>query len=87
RIGDDEVELGLGIHGEPGASLLPFAPVDALVRTMVDALGARASGRIALLVNDLGGVPPIELGVVTNATLDALPNAALVFGPGRYMTS
>ena len=92
RIGPDQVELGLGIHGEPGASLVPFAPVAELAATMtrvlVDALIARnLLGPVALLVNDLGGVSPLEMGVATRSVLDAMPGVSLVFGPDRLMTS
>jgi dihydroxyacetone kinase len=93
RMRPDEVELGLGIHGEPGAELIPLRPVSDLAATMVsyvdralDARGARTP--IALLVNDLGGVSPIELAVATKAILGAMTReVALVFGPGRLMTS
>ncbi len=94
RMRPDEVELGLGIHGEPGAALISLAPIAQLAATMVAsverALAARGPGRapIALLVNDLGGVPPIELAVATKAILEASNrDVALVIGPGRLMTS
>lgn len=85
RIGEAEAELGLGIHGEPGARVIPHAPVDELVAKMVEVLAPQ--GRVAVLLNDLGGVPPIELAVAARAALDAIPEAALVFGPDRLMTS
>ena len=90
RIGQGEVELGLGIHGEPGASLIPLAPVRELSRIMIEraeaALGA--ADRVALLVNDLGGVPPIEMAVATQSVLEAASRRiALVVGPERMMTS
>ncbi len=93
RMRADEVELGLGIHGEPGAELVSLRPIDQLAATMVAtverALEARgAADPIALLVNDLGGVPPIELAVATRAVLGAFHrDVRLVFGPGRLMTS
>lgn len=96
RVGANEVELGLGIHGEPGASLIPLAPVRELTEIMTkrveDALrtatGAPFTGRVALLVNDLGGVPPIEMAVVTRSVLEASTReVALVIGPERMMTS
>ena len=97
RMGAQEVELGLGIHGEPGAELVPLRPVSQLASTMVayvgralDARGA-ARGPLAVIVNDLGGVPPIELAVATKAILAAIEaegrDVGLVFGPGRLMTS
>lgn len=96
RMGAEEVELGLGIHGEPGAELVPLRPVSQLASTMVayvgralDARGARSP--LALIVNDLGGVPPIELAVATKAILGAMNaegrEVGLVLGPGRLMTS
>ncbi|OJY17032.1 MAG: dihydroxyacetone kinase [Myxococcales bacterium 68-20] len=94
RIGPNEVELGLGIHGEPGAELVPLRPVSQLAATMVAyverALDSRApqTAPVAFLVNDLGGVPPIELVVATKAILGATSrDVALVFGPGRFMTA
>ena len=94
RMGPDEVELGLGIHGEPGAEVVPLRPVSELAARMVArverALATRGDARapLALLVGDLGGVPPIELAVATKALLGALTReVALVFGPGRLMTS
>jgi dihydroxyacetone kinase len=94
RIGPGDVELGLGIHGEPGASLVPIAPIRELAEVMTkraeEALGSPAPGRgpVALLVNDLGGVPPIEMAVATGAVLEAMKReVALVIGPNRMMTS
>lgn len=94
RIGPDEVELGLGIHGEPGASIVPLRPVRELAATMTsrieEALAARGGPEspVALLVNDLGGVPPIEMAIATGSILEAMKrDVALVFGPGRLMTS
>jgi dihydroxyacetone kinase len=93
RIAEGEVEVGLGIHGEPGARVMPLRQVRELGATMMtlleDALGARDGSPIALLVNDLGGVPSIEMALVTQAVLDATRGheARLVFGPARLMTS
>jgi dihydroxyacetone kinase len=97
RMAAEEVELGLGIHGEPGAELVPLRPVSQLAATMVAyvarGLAARrvATAPLALIVNDLGGVPPIELAVATKAILGAMKNegreVGLVLGPGRLMTS
>lgn len=91
RIGPEEVELGLGIHGEPGAEKIAHGPVKALVETMaarLDASLGETRGAVALLVNDLGGVPPIEMAVATHSLLGAMKReVAIVFGPGRLMTS
>ncbi len=75
-LGDDEVELGLGIHGEPGVERVAFDGCDRLVGSMVgtiaDELGVSGGERVALLVNGLGGTPPMELDIVMRATLRAL---------------
>ncbi len=75
-LGEHEVELGLGIHGEPGVERVVFENcdrlVDTMVATIVDELGLRGGERIALLVNGLGGTPPMELDIVMRATLRLL---------------
>jgi dihydroxyacetone kinase len=93
RIAEGQVELGLGIHGEPGAKIVPLRPIRELAATIMglveEALGASDGSPIALLVNDLGGVPPIEMALATRALIDATKghDVRLVFGPARLMTS
>jgi dihydroxyacetone kinase len=92
RIAGGEVELGLGIHGEPGAKVMPLAPVRELGATMMglleDAIG-RDAAKLDFLVNDLGGVPPIEMAIAGRAVIAAarVHEVRLVFGPARLMTS
>ena len=80
-LGEDEVELGLGIHGEPGVSRVAFDGCDRLVGSMVktiaDELGLAGGERIAVLVNGLGGTPTMELDIVMRATLRALRERTL----------
>lgn len=90
RMGPEEVELGLGIHGEPGIEKIPYQPIRDLAEVLATRLDAAlgAATPLALLVNDLGGVPPIELAVATGAILAATRREVrLVFGPARLMTS
>ncbi len=91
RIGAHQAELGLGIHGEPGAETIELAPVRelmAILATRLEAALAGTPGPLALLVNDLGGVPPIEMAVATQSLLSLLKReVVLVFGPERLMTS
>lgn len=95
RMGPEEVELGLGIHGEPGVEKIAYEPIRELARVLATRLDAALTAAsvapeapLALLVNDLGGVPPIEMAVATNAILAATKrNVRLVFGPARLMTS
>ena len=70
-IGDDEMEMGVGIHGEPGRRRVKLQPADAIVEEMVGAivgdLADAAKGSCLLFVNGFGGTPPMELYLVYNA--------------------
>ncbi|RKH62870.1 dihydroxyacetone kinase subunit DhaL [Corallococcus aberystwythensis] len=72
-LGDGEVELGLGIHGEQGVSRVAMQPADALVDTLLSAIvedrKVGRGDRVALMVNGLGGTPPMELAIVTRRAL------------------
>jgi ATP-dependent dihydroxyacetone kinase len=74
-IADTEMELGLGIHGEPGVRRVPVeradAVVDTIITTIVDVMKP-SSKRVALLVNGLGGTPFMELAIVARRALAAL---------------
>jgi dihydroxyacetone kinase-like protein len=64
-IADDEMEVGIGIHGEPGRRRAKHMKADDIVATLLDAIVAdlpyRAGDRVALMVNGLGGTPISEL--------------------------
>jgi dihydroxyacetone kinase-like protein len=65
EIADDEMEMGVGIHGEPGRRREPLRPADPIVATLMEAILADlqpAPGRELLLhVNGFGGTPLMEL--------------------------
>lgn len=91
RFGENDGELGLGIHGEPGVERIAVQTADKLVAIMAERLSARLdlSADHALLINNLGSVPPLEMSVIANAVL-ALPLAKtikLTIGPGPLMTA
>lgn len=91
RFGAGDGELGLGIHGEPGVERITLQSASALVAIMADRLAARldAGSRYALLINNLGSVPPLEMSLIANAVL-ASPLAKavrLTIGPGHLMTA
>lgn len=91
RFGADDGELGLGIHGEPGVERIALQSVDRLVAIMAERLGAGLDPKAshALLINNLGSVPPLEMSLVANAVL-ASPLAKtvkLTIGPGPLMTA
>jgi dihydroxyacetone kinase len=76
ELGESEIELGLGIHGEPGVRREPIGTADALVGRLLDAILAEpeslATGRVALLVNNLGGTTSMELAIVARRAIERL---------------
>lgn len=80
-LGEDEVELGLGIHGEQGVRRGALEAADRLVDVILEViLKDRALGagdRVALLVNGLGGTPPMELAIVARRALAVLRERGL----------
>ncbi len=81
-LGDDEIELGLGIHGEQGVQRSKMRrPMRWWTRcwTRSSPTAASAAGaRVALLVNGLGGTPPMELAIVARHALAALRARGMV---------
>lgn len=73
ELADDEIEWGLGIHGEPGVERGAIEPADAIVERLlakiVGDLSLQAGARVALLVNNLGGTPASELSIVAGSAL------------------
>ena len=67
-IGDDEMEIGMGIHGEPGIRRGKLQTADAVVDEMLEPLLAELNlargDSVAVLVNGLGGTPKEELYVL-----------------------
>lgn len=80
-LGDEEMELGLGIHGEPGVSRMPIKPADPLVKEMLERILAvrklRSGDRMALLVNNLGSTTTMELAIVARQALAVLKDHGL----------
>src|SRR5207302_7324865 len=75
-LGDDEIEVGLGIHGEPGVRRGPLESADALVDGLLDRIvaeiGPDGGDRVALLVNNLGATPTMELAIVARRAIAVL---------------
>ena len=87
-LADNEIELGLGIHGEKGVERSAMLPADQLTATLLDYIvedmGLAAGARVALLVNGLGATPQMELDVVMRAAYDKLAaRGSPSSGPGR----
>jgi dihydroxyacetone kinase-like protein len=70
ELGDDEVEIGIGIHGEPGRYREKIGPasqiVERLATAIVEDLPYESGDRVLAFVNGMGGTPLIELYVVYN---------------------
>ncbi len=96
ELGADELEVGMGIHGEPGLQRGKLEPADAVVERMVGAIlvdqEARrvAPGEIALLVNGLGATAYLDLYIVYRAARRRLEAAGWTVSRsfvGEYVTS
>ena len=91
RIAADKVELGLGIHGEPGSRVIDFEAADRLVEQVAAPLmeGLSSDARVALMVNSLGGTPPLEMSIVMAgvARTRLAEQVDLLLGPAPLMTS
>ncbi len=93
-IGADDMEFGMGIHGEPGVYRGPLKRADAIADDMLGALLAdmplQAGDRVSVLVNSLGATPPEELYILYRRIARRLEeHGVTVVMPlvGRYATS
>jgi dihydroxyacetone kinase-like protein len=68
ELGDSEIELGIGIHGEPGRTRTAHSPASDLAGVALDAIGADLSldTDLLVMVNGMGGTPLIELYLLFN---------------------
>jgi dihydroxyacetone kinase-like protein len=94
QLGEDEMELGVGIHGEPGRERVPLAParelVERLAETIVADLPFRSGDRVVAMVNGLGGTPLIELYLLYHELARFLKGNQISIARrlvGNYMTS
>ena len=87
-IGDHEMEMGVGIHGEPGRRRVELARADAIAAELVGAilgdLGLSRGAEVLLLVNGLGGTPAMELYLMVNSARHLLERQGLKVA--RYLT-
>ncbi len=94
QIGNDEMEMGVGIHGEPGRRRVRLASADEIAAEMCGAvlkdLSLKAGQEVILLVNGFGGTPLSELYLMVNAARKVLAAAgikAVRYLTGSYVTS
>jgi phosphoenolpyruvate---glycerone phosphotransferase subunit DhaK len=93
-IGDDEMEVGVGIHGEPGRRRVAMMRADEIAEELVNAIvedfGPRAGSDVLLMVNGFGATPSLELHLMYDAAARQLgerglrPSRSIV---GNYVTS
>jgi dihydroxyacetone kinase-like protein len=94
ELGDEEMEIGIGIHGEPGRYREPLAPaaqvVERLATAVVDDLPFASGDTVLAFVNGMGGTPLIELYVVYRELHRFLEGRGITIGRqliGSYITS
>jgi dihydroxyacetone kinase-like protein len=94
ELGDDEMEIGIGIHGEPGRERRKLAPsaeiVEALTGPIVSDLPFKEGDEVLAFVNSMGGTPLIELYVVFNDLYKFLTKRGIEIARnliGPYITS
>jgi len=93
-LGEDEMEFGVGIHGEPGRRRVPLMQADTIARETLDAiledLKPEAGTEMLVLVNGMGGTPLLELYGMYDAVARELDSRNLSIGRslvGNYCTS
>ena len=93
-IAEDEMELGMGIHGEPGIERGKMKTADevatAMAEKLINDLPFKANDEVAVLVNGLGSTPPEELYVLFNKFHDILTGRGIKIYKtfvGEYATS
>ncbi|XP_037373618.1 triokinase/FMN cyclase [Talpa occidentalis] len=81
ELSADEVELGLGIHGEAGVRRIKMATADEIVTLMLDHMTSpsnvsrvpvQSGSSVVLVVNNLGGLSYLELGIIADAAIRIL---------------
>ncbi|NXA94343.1 TKFC cyclase, partial [Melanocharis versteri] len=99
QLAEDEMELGLGIHGEAGVRRMKVLPADKAVETMLkhmtdpsnaSHLSLTPGSSVVLVVNNLGGLSCLELGIVAGAAVRCLENRGIRIARalvGSFMTA
>ena len=94
ELGEDEVVVGIGIHGEPGRERLPIEPanslVDRLLNPVLEDLPFESGSEVLLFVNGMGGTPLIELYLAYARAEEVLRERGITVQRrlvGNYITS
>ncbi len=94
ELGEDEMEIGIGIHGEPGRRRVKLAPAaeitEMLAAPIIEDLGLKSGEQVLAFVNGMGGTPLIELYIVFDALHRILDGKNITIARslvGSYITS
>jgi dihydroxyacetone kinase-like protein len=94
EIGDDEMEIGIGIHGEPGRERMKLKTATEIVKMMAEAvisdLPFKGGDQVIAMVNGMGGTPLIELYLVYNELSKVCEGKGIAIARrlvGNYITS
>lgn len=93
-LGETEVEIGMGIHGEPGISRETISPAKDLAKKLLDKIFADTdiynNSEVAVMINGLGGTPLMELYILNNEVQKILEEKGIKCYKtfvGNYMTA
>jgi phosphoenolpyruvate---glycerone phosphotransferase subunit DhaK len=93
-LAEDEIEIGIGIHGEPGRERIKLEPadrlVDRLIEPILDDLAISEGARALLFVNGMGGTPLVELYIAYRRAAEVLEGRGIAVARslvGNYITS
>jgi dihydroxyacetone kinase-like protein len=92
ELGESEIEMGIGIHGEPGRERVPMATARELAATVLDAIheDMPLSDDLLVMVNGMGGTPLLELYIIFNEVQKILEGRGARVARnlvGNYITS
>jgi dihydroxyacetone kinase len=79
ELDDNEMELGLGIHGEPGVARLPLQPADSLTETLLNRIlqHKQFPATVAVIINNLGATTFMELAIVARHAVKVLEDKGI----------
>lgn len=93
ELSEDEIEIGIGIHGEPGTHRDKIATIDEIAKTLLDKILADldyAGHEVVVMVNGMGATPLMELYIINNFVQDYMSGKGVkVYDTmvGNFMTS
>ncbi len=93
ELAENEMEIGIGIHGEPGTHRETLQPADAIVDVLLEKILADidySKSEVAVMINSAGSTPPMELYIINNRVHDVLSQKGITIYKtfvGNYMTS